>query len=430
MTGSDIEDRTEDGHAPDGHAPGRGLNRRSLLRGVFLAGGVAAAATAGGAATRVYDTAQSSGPGGRSVGNQTLTEDFFGLTTDGRLIDGLYPIRSDGVDTAPVIAAAQAFLTALSDDQKQKTQFPVRSTEWRMWSNLDPGGYARQGVSLADLTDTQQNLGRAMMRAALSAEGLDTADRIRRINLAAGQAVGKSDTFNDLLYYFTVMGTPSATEPWGFQFDGHHLVVNYFVLGDQVVMSPCFWGTEPTSMQIGGESVTACQEEVAASLAFIQSLTPSQQQAAVISPTKDDEDMQAGAFADNAVEAYAGIPAAELSDAQQEQLLAVAQVFAGRAKDDVAAVRMAEIRRHLDDTHAAWIGSTGTNDPFYLRIHSPVVWIEVDCQAAGPLGGAYGKTRSDGPTQMHIHSVARTPNGNDYGRDLLRQHYLTSPHHQ
>lgn len=63
------------------------------------------------------------------------------------------------------------------------------------------------------------------------------------------------------------MGTPSATEPWGFQFDGHHLVINYFVLGHQVVMSPCFWGSEPTTLQIDGATVTACTEEVAASLA-------------------------------------------------------------------------------------------------------------------------------------------------------------------
>ena len=66
---------------------------------------------------------------------------------------------------------------------------------------------------------------------------------------------------------------------------------------------------------------------------------------------------------------------------------------------------------------------TGSTDPFYLRVQSPVIWVEVDCQAAGPLGGAYGKTRADGPTQLHLHSVVRTPNGNDYGRDLLAQHY-------
>jgi hypothetical protein len=329
-----------------------------------------------------------------------------------------------------VITAAQAFLAALTDAQRSATQFTVHSTEWRQWSNLDPGEFKRQGVSLADLTDAQNSLGTALLKAALSANGLETTENIRRINKAAGDLVGNSTVFNDELFYWTVMGTPSATEPWGFQFDGHHLVVNYFVLGRQVVMSPCFWGSEPTSMQIDGQTVTVCHEEVAASLAFIQSLTPAQQKVAVISATKADEDMKAGAFADNAVQQYAGIRATALTAAQKTRLLAIVEAFAGRAKADVAKTRMAEVRNHLDDTYAAWIGGTGNDDPFYMRVHSPVIWLEVDCQAAGPLGGAYGKTRADGPTQHHIHSVIRTPNGNDYGKELLRQHYLTSPHHR
>ena len=44
--------------------------------------------------------------------------------------------------------------------------------------------------------------------------------------------------YGEWLYWITVMGTPSATEPWGWQLDGHHAIVNYFVLGDQVVMTP------------------------------------------------------------------------------------------------------------------------------------------------------------------------------------------------
>jgi hypothetical protein len=32
------------------------------------------------------------------------------------------------------------------------------------------------------------------------------------------------------------------------------------------------------------------------------------------------------------------------------------------------------------------------------------------------------------PTRRHIHVVVRTTNGNDYGKDLLRQHYLL--HHE
>ncbi|MGW2961019.1 DUF3500 domain-containing protein [Streptomyces sp. NPDC001220] len=64
-----------------------------------------------------------------------------------------------------------------------------------------------------------------------------------------------------------------------------------------------------------------------------------------------------------------------------------------------------------------------------VRVHSPVVWVEVDCQAPGPLRGAYGGTPGV-PTQMHVQSVIRTPNGNDYGKELTRRHCLTSPHHR
>ena len=42
---------------------------------------------------------------------------------------------------------------------------------------------------------------------------------------------GNFDEYGEWRYHITVMGKPSATEPWGWQFDGHHAVINYFVLG-------------------------------------------------------------------------------------------------------------------------------------------------------------------------------------------------------
>ncbi|MFF3501898.1 DUF3500 domain-containing protein [Streptomyces sp. NPDC003247] len=419
-------------------------SRRNFMRKVFFASGATAVATMGGAgawaaladdttdatASAVPSGAPSGGPGGGAggPGNMTITEDFFGLTTDGKRIDDLFTIHSTGVDTAPVITAANAFLAGLTDDQKTSTQFTVHSTEWRLWSNVD--SYERQGVSLADLTDAQKALGTALLKAALSADGLETTEKIRKINQAAGEAIGNTNSFNEDAYYWTVMGTPSDSEPWGFQFDGHHLVVNYFVLGDQVVMSPCFWGSEPTSMEIDGETVTVCHEEVVAGLAFINSLTTAQQAVAIESSTKSNESMKAGAFSDNAVQEYTGLRGNALDAAQKTKLLGIVEAFVGRAKADAAKVRMAEVRKYLDDTYVTWAGGTGDDDAFYVRVHSPVVWVEVDCQAPGPLAGAYGAQQGDGATQKHVHSIIRTPNGNDYGRELLRQHYLTSPHHQ
>jgi len=34
------------------------------------------------------------------------------------------------------------------------------------------------------------------------------------------------------------------------------------------------------------------------------------------------------------------------------------------------------------------------------------------------------------PAKFHVHTIVRTPNGNDYGFDLLRQHYKHAPHHR
>ena len=49
--------------------------------------------------------------------------------------------------------------------------------------------------------------------------------------------------------------------------------------------------------------------------------------------------------------------------------------------------------------------------------HSPVVLIEFDHERrVAPF-------RSQEPSRDHIHAVLRTPNGNDYGKSLLRQHY-------
>ncbi|WP_406472468.1 DUF3500 domain-containing protein [Streptomyces sp. NBC_01615] len=428
--------------------PGRRVHasRRNFMRKVFFASGATAVATMGGAgawAAMADDTttttadasatpsgAPSGAPGGGTggPGNQSITEEFFGLTADGKRIDDLYTIHSTGVATAPVIAAANAFLAGLTDTQKTATQFTVHSTEWRLWSNVD--SYERQGVTLADMTDNQKALGTALLKSALSADGLETSEKIRKINQAAGEAINNTDSFNEDAYYWTLMGTPSATEPWGFQFDGHHQVINYFVLGDQVVMSPCFWGSEPTSMEIDGETVTVCHEEVVASLAFVNSLTDAQQKVVIESTTKSNESMKAGAFSDNAVQEYTGLRARVLNAAQKKKLLGIVEAFVGRAKADVAKVRMAEVRKHIDDTYVTWAGGIADDSAFYVRVHSPVVWVEVDCQAPGPLAGAYGASQGSGATQKHVHSVIRTPNGNDYGRELLRQHYLTSPHHQ
>jgi hypothetical protein len=213
------------------------------------------------------------------------------------------------------------------------------------------------------------------------------------------------------------------TEPWGWQIDGHHLIVNCFVLGDRIVMTPTFMGSEPVAADTGKYAGTSVfEEEEARGYALMQALTPEQQAVARIG-MEQRGDVVASAASDNVRLPYAGIRFADLSTAQQGLLVAAIEPYVHRIRPGHLQVRWAEVERHLGDTSFAWVGRCDETSPFYYRIQSPVVLIEFDHQRGIHL-------QNDGPTRAHIHTVVRTPNGNDYGKDLLRQHYAQSSHHR
>ncbi|MFT4286688.1 DUF3500 domain-containing protein [Nocardioides sp.] len=369
----------------------------------------------------------SGGPGGGADMSEGITDEFVGLTTDGTVIEDLYSIASTGVSTDGVVAAATAWLASLSSDQQSEVVFDVDPSdytqdEWRLWSNVD--GYQRQGISIADMTDEQASLAIAILEAGMSARGLENAEKIRHLNEYAGILIDNTNQFNEGLYWFTIMGTPSSTDPWGWQIDGHHLVINYFVLGDQVVMTPTFMGSEPMQANFGIDSdyegITLFDEEFEAAIDMITSLDSDQQSVAITNSEKTKDDIIAVAFADNAEVAYEGIVATDLTDDQLEKLWTLTGLFVGNVDDGHAEVKMAEVKDHVDETYFCWIGGTDSDSVFYFRIQSPVIYIEFDCETPGPVG--QGADMADEVSRQHVHCIVRTPNGNDYGKALLALH--------
>jgi hypothetical protein len=345
-----------------------------------------------------------------------LAEPFKGVTTSGTLVPGLFPVRATGVSTGPVREAAVKFLAALTDEQRRSTTFPIDDDEWRKWNNVHR--YARQGVSFKEMTEPQRELAFGLLRAGLSAKGFQKSRDVMRLNGYVAEFVKNPEEYGEFLYHLTVMGTPSDKQPWGWQLDGHHLIINYFVLADQVVMTPTFMGSEPVSAASGPYGGTkVLQDEQDLGLAFMQSLSPDQQRQATLQAAKPGNNALSQAFRDNLALEYAGLRARDLAAPQRERLLAVIQEYVGNMDSGHARVRMDEVRKHLDDTWFAWIGASGQDDVFYYRIHSPVILIEFDHQLPVALGGPRV------PGKAHVHTVVRTPNGNDYGKDLLRQHY-------
>jgi hypothetical protein len=359
-------------------------------------------------------------PGGQGVDLEN--DPFVGITTAGAVQPNLFAIRSTGVSTRPVMEAAVTFLGVLTPEQRSASTFAANDLEWRRWNNVHRA--ARAGISFKEMTEPQRTSAYALLRSGLSAKGLEKTRNVMRLNETIAEMTNKFTEYGEGLYNLTVMGEPSMTEPWGWQLEGHHLVINYFVLGDQVVMTPSFWGSEPVTAESGKYAGTSVlQDEQNKGLALMQSLTAAQQRQATITPGKKAaNNAQTQAFRDNVQMPYAGIKASALNEQQREALVELIAEYVDNMAEGHAKIRMTEVRAHLGDTHFGWIGETAADSVFYYRIHSPVILIEFDHQTPVALPGPRE------PGRRHIHSVVRTPNGNDYGKDLLRQHYLQHKH--
>ena len=401
-------------------APGR----RSLFLGTIVTLGIAVIAGSAQTPSR-EDYLKRSRESSARMEKTGLAEPFKGVTTNGSVVPNLFSIRSTGVSTEPVRAAAAAFLKTLDESQRKKTTFPVDDVEWRKWANQHV--YFRDGISFEEMSAAQREAAFRMLEASLSAKGLKLTRDIMKLNETLGEMNGNNFIeYGEWKYWITIMGEPSAREPWGWQIDGHHLNVNYFVLGDQVVMTPAFWGSEPTVATSGKYAGTSIlQDEQGRGLHVIRALTPEQRKQAIVQVAKTGNNIMTQAFSDNVVLDYAGVRVSSFSAAQKKLLLDLIGLYVGNLREGHARVHMSEVERHLDATYFAWVGGTDDASVYYYRVHSPVVLIEFDHETPVNLRHLHPEGR---PYREHIHSVVRTPNGNDYGKDLLRLHYQQHPH--
>ncbi len=348
-------------------------------------------------------------------------DDFVGVTTDGLPQNGLYSVQTTGVSTQPVVDAARDFLSTLSSEQRSDVLFPVDDDEWQRWANVHIS--TRQGVGFVDFNAEQTDAAFRLIASGLSERGFDTARDIMRLEGHLADLKNNYVEYGEKRYWLTIMGEPSETQPWGWQLDGHHLVVNFFVLGDQVVMTPTFMGSEPTAASEGKYAgVRVFDDETRAGLALITSLSAEQQAVAIVSREKTQNNNRGELFQDNAVVPYQGIKLNSLNEEQRALAVELIRTYTGKMRPGHDEIKLVEVLKHWEETYFSWVGETAPDSVFYYRIHSPVVLIEYDQQTPIALDGP------SVPSRDHIHTVVRTPNGNDYGKDLLRQHLALLPH--
>jgi fructose-1,6-bisphosphatase/inositol monophosphatase family enzyme len=363
-----------------------------------------------------------------------LAHPFVGVTTDGRPLTGLRSLDdAPHVSTRPITDAALAFLQALTPEQRQRVTFAIDAAEWRMWINVHMNHF-RHGVLIEELSQPVRDLALGILRATLSARGYGQARSIMRVNELLAELTGDYDAFGEWPYFVSIFGEPGGDAPWGWQYDGHHICLNALVFDGRLVMTPVFMGAEPRRIRTGHLAGTSLFDpEESTGLELIRALDTDQRRRATIYPSILTDDispqlqnlfdgrMQAGAQHDNLVAAYQGVAGKEMTDAQRRLLLAVTRSYVEWRPDDHAQVGLAEAARHLDDTWFSWYGAYDDRAPFYYRVHSPVILIEFDHHPGVVFD-------NEEPTRNHVHTVVRTPNGGDYGADLLRQHHEQFDH--
>ena len=342
----------------------------------------------------------------------------------GNVVPNLFDISDERFPIASAVDAAEQFLHLASKEQREKVMHPLDSSNWRAWSN--PEMYVNQfGLRLEELDEKLILAIFGILKASLSPEGFEKALAAMRINHFLGELLGAPGVLNKYSYNFLLFGQPSESTAWGWSLYGHHLCLNVFIQGTQVVLTPTFTGAEPNCIDSGpykGTRILYPEEELG--LRLMQSLRPELQKQVQVYEKMHDEKMPSGrwnrhdqrhmcgAFQDNRIVPYEG---AKIFDgpAELSLLLEIVEQFVLYLPASPRQKRLDDVARHAAETYFCWIGGYGDQDPFYYRIQSPVIICEFDHHSGVFLVNTE-------PAKFHTHTIVRTPNGGDYGHAIRK----------
>jgi hypothetical protein len=314
---------------------------------------------------------------------------------------------------ADMVTAAEHFIALLDREQTDKALYEFQDTSRFDWHFVPR---ERTGLPFRDMTPEQREAGHALLRSTLSAAGYLKATRIMHLEQILGILENRPERRDPEAYFFWIFGTPSASQPWGWRFEGHHLSMNFTSVTDSlIVTTPTFLGANPATVPSGpfaGTRFLGAEEDLARAL--VLSLNGRQRARAMISQ-EAPRDIITGADRTVSLQTMEGLPASEMTETQRAQLRRVILEYVGNMEHDIAHRQLAKLEAAgMERLHFGWAGSLEPGLGHYYRIHGPTVLIE------------YDNTQNDA---NHVHSVWRDLT-DDFGGDLLRQHYERAGHHR
>jgi hypothetical protein len=315
--------------------------------------------------------------------------------------------------TGSMTTAAQSFLDSLTPEQRQRATFAFDSPERLRWHFVPQ--FERNGLQVREMTEPQRKLAHALLKTGLSARGYTTYTQIMQLeNILKAQENGSGPTRDPEGYRFSVFGTPSAKGTWGWRVEFHHVSLHFDVVnGTAISSTPSFAGANPAEVKDGpqkGQRTLGMLEDTARTL--VMSLDEPQRKTAIFTNVALN-DIVTGNALDIKPLSPDGLKVSAMKAAQRDQLMKVLDAYTGLMTEDIAADRMAKVKKAgIENIAFAWAGSLERGQKHYYRIQGPTFLIEFD------------NTQNDG---NHVHSVWRDFQG-DFGRDLLREHLKSSTH--
>ncbi len=314
---------------------------------------------------------------------------------------------------APLHVAAQNFLATLRPEQNAKTRFAFEDDERLGWYFVPR---ERKGIPFAEMSTPQQAAALALLRAGLSASGYKKAETIRSLETVLQQIEGDTEGKfrNPARYYVSVFGEPAARGVWGWRYEGHHLSLHWTIVDGKVIASsPQFLGANPARVASGplaGTRVLGAEEDLGRAL--VKSLSEKQRALAVLGPQAPG-DILTGNQRVAAIQEDKGIAYRYLSPEQQRIFLDLLRAYTSVQPEPLAGQRLADLSRAgLDALKFAWMGGLEPGQGHYYRVQGTTFLIE------------YDNTQNNA---NHVHCVWRRFQ-NDFGTDLLAEHYKNFPH--
>ena len=312
-------------------------------------------------------------------------------------------------------AQAMAFVNSLSDVQKTQTVFPFDEINRYEWHYLPASMASRHGISVTEMNSIQKQNLNALIKAYLSEAGYARTKNIIGFEHLLKELEPQNSSRTPENYFIAIYGEPGKDSIWGWKFSGHHVALNFTIVNGKLAVAPFFFGVYPAEVKDGPKKgMRIIKDEEDFGFELVNSLTQEQKQKALLQTKAYSDIVTRNAVKVDPLEPV-GIFAKDLTHKQKTVLNKLIAAYLLSMPPTIAKTRMNKITTEdMNSISFGWAGDTEPGKPHYYRIQGKSFLIEFD------------NTQNNA---NHIHSVWRDFK-DDFGLDLLKEHYQNSHHHR